>query len=207
MHRFFVPPPCIDSERVTLEEEVARQLIHVLRMSPGDQITPLDNTGKEYTVRLTQFNNNRVQGEVTGVEEGQNELPMELHLYQGILKGDRFEWVLQKGTEQGVTAFVPMNYHRSVPSASQRVYSTRLTRWKKIITEAAEQSGRSRLPHLESPLSFKDACERFSSASISLIPWEEEPSAGMRTALQGTRDRPVDLFIGPEGGFEGQEVA
>ena len=207
MHRFFVPPPCIDSERATLEGEVARQLIHVLRMSPGDQITLLDNSGKEYTVLLTQFKKDQVQGEVTDVEEGQNELPMELHLYQGVLKGYKFEWVLQKGTELGVTSFVPLNCHRSVPSASARADSTRSTRWNKIITEAAEQSGRSRLPKLEAALPFKDACETVSSSNISLIPWEEEMSEGMRTALQGMKDRSVDLFIGPEGGFEEQEIA
>jgi len=207
MHRFFVPPSWIDSKRANLEGEVAHQLIRVLRMSPGDQITLLDNSGKEYKVLLTQFMKDRVQGEVTDVEEGRNELPTELHLYQGILKGDRFEWVLQKGTELGVTTFVPMNCHRSVPLPSHRVESTRSTRWKKIITEAAEQSGRSRLPKLEAPLSFKDACDTVSSSSISLIPWEEELSASIRTALQGIGGRSVDLFIGPEGGFEEQEVA
>ena len=206
MHRFFVPATWIEDQRARLEGDVAHQVGHVLRMSPGDKITLMDNSGREYMVRLTSLSGGLVEGEVLSIDQGRGESPLKVTLYQGMLKGEKFQWVLQKGTELGVTTFVPLICHRSVPQERDSWTRTRYPRWRKIVTEAAEQSGRSLLPQLRQPMSFKDACDAIEGPGISLVPWEQEETTGLRSALQDMNSQQVNIFIGPEGGFEEWEV-
>ena len=215
MHRFFVPPACIDGERVGLMGDVARQISRVLRMSSGDEVVLLDNSGKEYRVRLTGFNRDAVEGSVLSACDGEGETSISVTLYQGVLKGEKFEWVLQKGTELGVKIFVPLICQRSVPQGGDGWHTRRYPRWQKIITEAAEQSGRCLIPQLRQPISFKDACtdaykdacDRIPGPSTSIIPWEQEKAVSLRRALADMladmRSPRVNIFIGPEGGLRG----
>ena len=207
MHRFFVTPDWIQGGHARLEGDAARQVSHVLRLSPGDHVTLLDNSGKEYVVRLTVFHRGAVEGEVISLDEGSGEPSLKLTLYQGMVKGEKFEWVLQKGTELGVTAFVPVNCQRSVIQARDSWSSNRYARWRRIITEAAEQSGRSLLPQLGQPMSFEEVCEGIEGRGASILPWEQERATPLRAALRDVKSRQVDILIGPEGGFEQREVA
>ena len=190
-----------------MEGDVARQVVRVLRMSPGDEIILLDNSGSEYRVSLTGLNRDTVEGDVLSVANGRGEPSVHVTLYQGMLKGKGFQWVLQKGTEIGVTTFVPLICRRSVSQERHDRHSARYPRWDKIVAEAAEQSGRCLLPRVEPPISFEDACESTKGSScVSLIPWELEEAADLRSALRGMESQQVNIFIGPEGGFEEQEV-
>ena len=140
MYRFFVPPSSIKGRRATLEGEVAHRVGRVLRMSPGDEIVLLDNSGDEYTVRLTGFTKDVVEGDVVSVDRASIETAIEITLYQGMVKGDKFQWVLQKGTELGVSNFVPLMCHRSIPKERASWRESRYPGWSKTVTEAAEQS-------------------------------------------------------------------
>ena len=208
MHRFFVPPAWITGETARLEGDVARQVVRVLRMSPGDEIILLDNSGSEYRVSLTGFNRDVVEGDVLSVVNGQGEPSVRVTLYQGMLKGKSFQWVLQKGTEIGVTTFVPLICQRSIlQERYDRHSTTHYPRWDKIVAEAAEQSGRCLLPQVEPAISFKDACEAIKgSSAVSIIPWEMEAATDLRSALKNMESQQVNIFIGPEGGFEECEV-
>ena len=208
MHRFFVPPQWIQGERVRLEGDVVHQITRVLRMSTGEVVALLDNSGKEYVARLTSVARDAVEASILSVDEEPEESPVSITLYQGILKGEKFEWVLQKGTELGVTAFVPLVCQRSVPQVGDGRATSRYPRWQRIVTEAAEQSGRRLLPQVGQPVSFEDACAGVEgSPGTSIIPWEGEQSAGLRSALRGMTCPHANVFIGPEGGFEDWEVA
>ncbi|MHB1417621.1 MAG: RsmE family RNA methyltransferase, partial [Chloroflexota bacterium] len=124
---------------------------------------------------------------------------------------------LQKCTELGAVGFVPLITARTVIGSVAEVGDQRIQRWQRIVVEAAEQSGRGRLPVLHPAQIFQSGCER--AAGLSLIPWEEEKERGLRTVLRerfapptaGTsaRGRPfaVNIFVGPEGGFTPEEVA
>ena len=217
MHRFFVPPHWIEAERAWLEGAVALQLARILRMSPGDQVVLLDNTGREYTVRLTSFSRDVVEGDVLTVVQGLGEPTVSITLYQGTLKGEKFQWVLQKGTELGVATFVPTVCRRSIPRGRDSSDTSRHERWTRIVTEAAEQSGRCRIPQILQPMPFQDACKRVEGSGISIIPWEQEGATGLRTVLHQTpspsmedsesvSEPGVNVFIGPEGGFDEEEV-
>jgi 16S rRNA (uracil1498-N3)-methyltransferase len=207
VHRFFVPAELLATEHVRLEGAVARQMGRVLRLSPGDRVTLLDGSGKEYIVRLRAFSRDAIEGEVEGVGDGRAEPRVHVTLYQGLLKGEKLEWVLQKGIELGVSAFVPLMCRRAVP-VERRGWDARMERWRRIVTEAAEQCGRSRLPELREPSEFRVACDDARTrGGLAIIAWEREEAVGLSQALSGAKLTRVALFIGPEGGFEEDEVA
>ena len=207
MHRFFVPPDWVRDQFVKLEGDVARQISNVLRMSTGDEISLLDNSGKEHRVRIKGFGKGFVDGEVLVTQECQGEPTAKIILYQALLKGEKFEWVLQKCTELGVSEFAPIISQRSIPQQRAERQTTRYQRWSMIIAEAAEQSGRCLLPGLRNPASFKEACDGIDEGDVSLIPWEREDSTQLRSLIRGEGSEHVRIFIGPEGGFEESEVA
>jgi len=208
MHRFFIPLEWIGEEGVILGEPVSHQICHVLRLRPGDHLLVLDNSGWAWEVELREVGSERVVGQVVRRMLAQGEPRTRITLYQGVLKGRRFEFTLQKGTELGIVEFVPLISDRAIIADLGDVDRKRI-RWKRIIQEAAEQSGRGRLPHLEPAVLFSRACERAQQqGGLALIPWEGERSLSLRSVLTGQEKRPfvVSLFIGPEGGFTADEV-
>jgi 16S rRNA (uracil1498-N3)-methyltransferase len=210
VHRFFVSPDEIDGDSVTLSGAPARQLARVLRFGPGERIVVLDDSGREYLVTLEAVSPNLVSGVITDRWASTGEPATRINLYQAVLKADRFEFVLQKGTELGVSVFVPILCARSVPRGRDKGWlENRYGRWRRIITEAAEQSHRGRIPVLENPVQFFGACDGVEGWAV--IPWKHETSTGLKTALAEQKTRgwdgsAVGVFIGPEGGFTDEEI-
>jgi 16S rRNA (uracil1498-N3)-methyltransferase len=204
MHRFFVPPQWIHGSTVLLGDPTAHQIRNVLRMRPGAFIVVLDNQGWEYEVELAEIEKNQARGQIIEKRPAAGEPSVQVTLYQCLLKKDNFEWVLQKGTEIGVSRFVPVISQRTVISDGERVKSNRLPRWERIITEAAEQSHRGRLPVLEEPVSFEQALVGAARSDLALIPWEKESTQTVRAVLRDAAH--VALYIGPEGGFAEDEI-
>lgn len=204
-HRFFIPSNWFNPPIVELRDDTARQIKIVLRMQPGDEIVVLDNSGTEYQVKLTEFAKNSITGRIIAQQPSPGEPGVKLTLYQGTLKGQKFEWVLQKGTELGVSSFVPTICQRSIlrnPAAIEKKYP----RWHQIIKEAAEQSGRGKLPHLAAPLPLDKALTQAqSSETLILFPWEEADDISLKRFFSGDDASNIALFIGPEGGFALEE--
>jgi 16S rRNA (uracil1498-N3)-methyltransferase len=208
-HRFFVSPESIALDQVTFGSAAAHQLRHVLRLGPAARVVVLDDSGWEYEVELTHLGRDTATGRICASRMPGTEPRLSLTLYQGVLKGHRFEWVLQKGTELGVSRFVPLVSERAVTADAGQIEGKR-TRWEQIIREAAEQSHRGRLPRLAPPLSFPLACQQGpKDHDESFIPWEEAMQVSLSAALRALECRPqsVALWIGPEGGFTSAEVA
>ena len=210
MHRFFVSPEHIDGDSIKLSGEVAAQLARVLRARTGEEIVLLDDSGWEYVVSLDRVTPQDIHGRVTDRLRSRGEPQSRITMYQAVLKADRFELVLQKGTELGISVFVPVFCERSVPRfKGGDLPLRRRERWQKIIKEAAEQSRRGRLPVLAMPVDFPTACQE--AVGLGLIPWEEETVTGLKAALErwgldGSAQPTVSIFTGPEGGFTQQEV-
>jgi 16S rRNA (uracil1498-N3)-methyltransferase len=214
MHCFFVAPQVLDCQPVALDGEQAHQIRRVLRMRPGERVTLLDNRGWAYEATLLSYGDSDANFEIVGRRAAQGEPNTHITLYQAVLKGERFGWVLQKGTEVGISRFVPMVCERNVvddPGATEQ----KRERWERIIREAAEQSRRGRLPVLDPAQSFEVAVQAGSPVSsahepLRLILWEEECDTTLRQALAvcnfagGAR---IELLVGPEGGFAAAEVA
>jgi 16S rRNA (uracil1498-N3)-methyltransferase len=206
-NRFFISDLDFDGERVLLGGEQARQISKVLRLETGDSIVVLDNKGFEYEVALTLVSGKEVAGRIVEKRPATGEPVVQIILFQSLLARDKFEWVLQKGTETGVAVFVPMQAERSLLRAKY-VDDDRLNRWRRIVTEAAEQSHRGRIPQIEPPTTLAEAVTRRHQFSRFLIAATSGRTQSLREALAG--DQPpesVAVLVGPEGGFADEETS
>jgi len=144
MHRFFIPPEWIDQEMVVIRGKPVHQIRNVLRLRGGDHIVVLDDTGWEYKVELASVTRDHVEG-VIGEKRMASEPGTRITLYQALLKSSKFEFILQKCTELGISGFVPVICERCV---ADRPRDKRMERWHSIIVEAAEQPASQRLVFL-----------------------------------------------------------
>lgn len=209
MHRFFISPGLLAHSPVILTGDQAHQIRRVLRLRPGDQVILLDGEGWAYEADLIAVSAKDVRLALVRRTRAEGEPPVHITLYQAVLKGERFSWALQKGTEAGVSAFVPLVCERSVIDDLQVVEAKR-DRWRRIIQEAAEQCGRGYMPDLLPAQLLRQAVKTpGQQGALRLIPWEGERATPLRAALSGCNlndGMHIELFVGPEGGFTDVEV-
>jgi 16S rRNA (uracil1498-N3)-methyltransferase len=206
--------PLVVSAEIELPPEVAHQVRDVLRLVPGATIDLLDGKGLEYPAKVLEVGRKSVRVWVGESRRGRAEPTMRLVLCLGMLKAAKFEWVLQKGTELGVAAFVPLLCERAV-AATEAMGEAKRHRWQRILVEAVEQCGGARVPELSQPRPVMHTLASLPPGAVALIPWEEEMTAPLRATLETTvaaagaieHVSEVRLFIGPEGGFSAGEVA
>jgi 16S rRNA (uracil1498-N3)-methyltransferase len=205
VHRFFVDGPLFAGATVQVNA-LAQQLAHVLRMQVGDEIVLLDGSGQEYHSRIAQLDRRAAAVEVLGAQTCLGEPRQTLTLYQCSLKQDKFEWVLQKGTELGASRFVPVISERSIVRPAAALLGKYL-RWQAIVREAAEQCGRARVPQIAPPCEWREAVAE--AHGLCLLPWEGAQAestlhAILQKKLQNYAN--VSILIGPEGGITGTEA-
>ena len=210
MQRFFVPPDLdlTPGASVQLPAELTHQVGRVLRYRPGDRIILLDGAGQESEIELTEFAPGSVRGLVRAQRRNDAEPNLHVTLYQCVLKGEKLELVLQKCVELGVSAFTPVLSERVV-AQGDALGGNKGERLQRIVREAAEQSGRGKLPVLQPILKWQNAlADARAKAALTLVPWEKaDKSLGIAQALAGaTPSQAVALFIGPEGGLTEQEA-
>lgn len=205
MHRFFVPLAMRTRDGVTLTGGIAHQIARVLRLRPEEEIVliPRDCVDAvEWRVRLETVEANAVRGSVIAERPGLAEPTCAVTLYTALLKGERFDWLLQKATELGVAAIQPILTERTVRRVGPEDGHAR-ERWQRIVTEAAEQSGRSRVPALSPPQTL----DALANARVpSLFVAHESVTAGTLGAMIPATATTVSVAIGPEGGFSDAEV-
>lgn len=211
MHHFFLPQEAFSGPQVVVTgAEVIHHLRDVLRLQSGEVVIFLDNSGYEYETVLQEVTADRVVGQIQHRRLSPREPRTKVTLYQAVLKGERFEWALQKGTEIGVSAFVPLLSERCIVLDAHQLSRRKLQRWEKVIQAAAEQCRRGRMPSLQPLMLFAAACEQVQRAGgLGLISWEgkaEGIGGVLREAARDQRPFNVSLFIGPEGGFSPTEV-
>ena len=156
MHRFFLLNHSLAVNQPVDLSPIRHQLHQVLRLQLGDRIVLLDGQGGVFTTQITHLDAKQGTGLILEQTAVTTEPQTHITLYQCSLKADKFEWVLQKGTELGAASFVPVISERSIvrPAAA---LEKKYNRWQKIVLEAAEQSGRGRLPSLKPPLTLTEA--------------------------------------------------
>jgi 16S rRNA (uracil1498-N3)-methyltransferase len=190
-------------------DALARQLATVLRLTPGDAITLFNGDGYEYLATLTTLTPRHATGEIVAVRAAAADPRFHLALYPCTLKQDKFDWVLQKGTELGVSRFVPVVSERSVVRPAAALTSKR-TRWTTILREATEQCGRTRPPELAAAVEL-DAVT-LPAGAHGFIAWEDAASPALGDAVAavlravGEEVPALALLVGPEGGLTGDEV-
>jgi 16S rRNA (uracil1498-N3)-methyltransferase len=216
MHRFFLEPDALSSPSMLqpgsilrLPDKVAHQVRVVLHLQVGEQLVLLDNSGDEALCTITSSERSGVQVLVQERRAGKSASPVHIVLCQGLLKSARFEWILEKGTELGVSTFAPILCRRSM-SGLEDAGPAKIQRWQRIIQEATEQCGRARLPTLLPIRPLTHALNDIPAGALALMPWEEERDLSLHHALKSrtTLKTPITivLFIGPEGGLMAEEV-
>jgi 16S rRNA (uracil1498-N3)-methyltransferase len=189
MHRFFVPPDLVKSESspfISLPKELAHQVRDVLRLVVGEQLVLLDNTGDEVLASVASSSKVGVEVQLLERRAGKSESSVRIILCQGLLKSARFEWILEKGTELGVAAFAPILCRRSM-AGLEDAGPSKLQRWLRIIQEATEQCGRSRLPELLPIRPLIHALNDIPPGATALMPWEEEQGQSLQEVLRCNR--------------------
>jgi 16S rRNA (uracil1498-N3)-methyltransferase len=198
---------------VALPKDIAHQVRDVLHLQVDEPLILLDNSGDEIVAAVAQVSKAGVLVRPIERRAGKSESPVRIILCQGLLKSARFEWILEKGTELGVSVFSPILTRRSM-AGLEETGASKIQRWRRIIQEAAEQCGRSRLPELLPVRPLMHALNDIPPGALALMPWEEEHSTTLHDALTASRlpEKPlmqqitVMLFIGPEGGLMAEEI-
>jgi 16S rRNA (uracil1498-N3)-methyltransferase len=197
---FFVHPEDITGDRLVFKGDENRHLVRVLRKKTGDAVSAVDGRGRAYDVLIMKIGKGETTAEITGVREGTGEWDADLTLAQGLIKGNRFDWLVEKASEMGVSRIVPVSTANSVLKA---LTPHRITRLQKIALSAMKQSGRSVLPRVEAVTSFRDLLESSREYDVKVIAHpvsEAGPGASIPTGCR------ILCLVGPEGGFESAEV-
>jgi len=183
-------------------------LVKVLRLSPGDLIVGFDNTGLEYTGVILKIEDKSVTCRILSTDHPDVEAHTAVYIVAGLSKGEKMEWVIQKGTELGMEGLIPLRAKRSVMHLEGSKAQDRVVRWQKIASEAAKQSHRVQEPQILEICDWKDLRGQLPEDTQWLIPYEEEKTQRLASVLEGLHpERPIALLIGPEGGFDEAEVS
>jgi 16S rRNA (uracil1498-N3)-methyltransferase len=210
MQHFFVPPAWLQRDEIHLIAPLAHQLSRVLRARAGEHIILLDDSGWAYEVELDRVTPDLSTAHIVAQTQPPTEPRVRLTLYQALTREKKFDWVLQKGTELGVSSFVPLVTQRGLINERDEVDDAKLARWQRIVTEAAEQAGRARRPQVLPAQTLRQACRSVPTNGLALIAWVGGETIPLRAALctlDGVPPREICLFIGPEGDFTPEEVA
>ncbi len=186
--RVYSPEP-VNGPEVLLNELSSRHLLKVMRLRMGDEFVIFDGSGCEYIAKAHEIKDNCLRAFITEVERPHTELPHKLALYLAVVKGERFDWAVEKASELGATSIIPLitEYTQVDPS------KLKTERWQRLAVAASEQSGRVVPPQVLKPMTFVKAVRQASGRRIIFVP------GGRRLTEPFNMD--TSVFIGPEGGF------
>lgn len=217
MHHFFVEPSQVHREEIEILGGDINHIRNVLRMKTGEEIIVNDGYGNEYRCRLQSFAEDVIGTEILEKRRVASELPSRITLFQCLPKGDKMELIIQKAVELGVHSVVPVASKRCVMKLDAKRESSKRKRWQAVAESAAKQSGRAMIPKVMPAVDFRGALLLAGKLDCCLIPYEcakELLEGEQESAMQRTREildhvqkgQSVGIFIGPEGGFEKDEV-
>lgn len=206
MQRYFVDKNQFFSDKVIIAGDDVHHITKVMRNNIGDKIICSNGHGQDAIVEIIEIENKQIVCKITDEHLENREPRTHITLVQGLPKADKMELIIQKGTEVGVSAFLPFTSERTIVQLDQKKEQKRLERWDKIAKEAAEQAHRSLIPKILPVVSFKELL-KLNEDGLTLIAYEKENSRTLYQVLeQNNNVDKVFLIIGPEGGFSEQEI-
>ncbi len=201
--RIYHPEILKNGEKTWLSNESSHHLLNVLRFKEQEQFTLFDGHNHEYQVCITSIQKKRVECQVIQSQDVSRESNLPLHLAQGISKGDRMTFSLQKAVELGITEYTPLWTQHAAFKWDKELNEKKMQQWQAIIISACEQSGRNTIPKLNPIIHFKDFIQTHQNANRLLL----EPTQGVHwQKLNWQSDLSTTLLIGPEGGFSEHEI-
>ena len=207
-HRFFLPQDCFLNAAVRLPPSVQSQVKKVLRLAAGDEIDVLDGSGFVFHAQLVDSSDGNLAAEIIQREHVPTEPGIHITLMVALTQREKFEWILQKCTEIGVSAFQPFISSRTLIRKADQP-GKKQERWSNIVREAAEQSGRGRIPQLMNTQSLDQCLAGAANAQMRVLAaWADrtQPDLGTVLSTQGNEENHIGLIIGPEGGFSFDEM-
>ncbi|MFC3120992.1 16S rRNA (uracil(1498)-N(3))-methyltransferase [Agaribacter flavus] len=200
--RFFYNDVISVDDELTLPPELSHYLVSVLRVKLGQPVILFNGNGSDYPSEVTEIHKKHCKVLVNSQLSLNVESPLELHLAQGVSKGDRMDYAIQKAVELGVTAITPVITHNCNVKLSEERWAKKVEQWQKIAVSACEQSQRNIVPTVHAPLSFSQlVAKQTDLTKLMLAPGSATYLSGLKKPARGFM-----LSIGPEGGFTEQEV-
>ena len=206
MHRFYHSNPLDLNQIIILDEFASHHALRVMRVKVDDFLILFNGDGFEYRGRVSDINKKTINVEILSKEKNNNESPMSINLFQSISSNEKMDMVIQKATELGVSSIQPIFSSRSTIKLSLDRTKKRLLHWRQVAISACEQSGRSKIPIIKSPILFDQITKEIKSLkdSLSLVlhPHNHQQSSNLPKDYSGD----INIFIGPEGGFNKDEI-
>lgn len=210
MQRYFASYST-ENDCFLITDEDCHHITKVMRMKEKDQIICVSEEQKTAICSITEISTDFVMADIIEWKEESVELPVHVTIVSGLPKGDKLEWVIQKGTELGAARFIPFTAARSVVKWDEKKADKKVSRWQKIAKEAAEQSHRSSVPEVMYPLNINALIKAGEPYDVKLIAFEEKAREGEASVLTRNLQKlkagsSLLIVFGPEGGLTHQEV-
>ena len=204
--RFFISPEQVSEPQIIVSGEDVRHIVNVLRRKAGDELLLCDGQGTDYTVKITRIERSEIATEIISRRERKSRYPL-ITLGQGLPKADKMDFIIQKATELGVFAVVPVVTERTIVKI--RDEAKKISRWRKIAREAAMQSNRADIPQVGRVVSFEEflRTSALDPGALLLLPWEEGTGSIKSILGQNPGVERIVVLVGPEGGFSVAEAA
>ncbi|MBQ2989242.1 MAG: 16S rRNA (uracil(1498)-N(3))-methyltransferase [Clostridia bacterium] len=208
MPRFFLLSEKAENGVFEIRGDDARHISFSLRMRQGELLTVCDGEGTDYECKIVFMDGESVRLEVLSSCRTETEPPLEICLYQSVPKGDKFEYIVQKAVELGVSRIVPVYSSRCIVKPDAKSEEKKALRLSRIAHEAAKQCGRGRIPRVMPYMTYAEAIR--SCGEHSFICYENERSFSLKSYLRelsAKNAETLSFFVGPEGGYSEQEIA
>jgi 16S rRNA (uracil1498-N3)-methyltransferase len=191
-------------QELVLSELTSNHLVRVLRLGVGDTCVLFNGDGCDYQARFLSLAKRGATVEIIGVTELSNESPLHMTLVQGIARGEKMDWILQKATELGVQRIVPVVTDRTEVKLDAERSDKKMNHWQGVVASACEQSGRAYLPEIIEPCQLSHWLTRDQNTHKFAL----DPNGNMGfTELAAAKPNALSLAIGPEGGFSERDLA
>jgi 16S rRNA (uracil1498-N3)-methyltransferase len=201
--RIYHPGVLSLEQEVELESQAATHLTRVLRIQQGAELTLFNGDGFEYKARISRIHRHHAWAVIMDKQAIDNESPLNIRLVQGISKGERMDYTIQKAVELGVTHITPIFSEHGTGQLKADRLEKRLRHWQGIVSSACEQCGRNRVPLIDPPEKFEQWIQGCNDATMKLT-LAPDASATLKTLDRHEQD--IILLIGPEGGLSNDEI-
>ncbi|WP_149195913.1 16S rRNA (uracil(1498)-N(3))-methyltransferase [Luteimonas suaedae] len=200
--RAYLDTPLVPGARVALPDAAVAHLLRVLRLREGDACVLFNGDGRDYDCRIVAAGKRGGEAEVLAMRTVDNESPLRIVLLQGIARGEKMDWILQKATELGVAGFVPAGSERSEVKLDAARAEKRLAHWTSVVVAACEQSGRARVPGVAAVQPLAAALPGLPASGPRLL---LDPFATATITSLDPPEAPVVIAVGPEGGWSARD--
>ena len=210
MPKFFIKTNQISNNQIQIIGEDVKHISQVLRAKKGENLNICNvDTGTNYLAEIEQINKDTVLCNILKQIEASSESNVQVTIFQGLPKGDKMEYIIQKNTELGVKTIFPVIMKRCVVKLEPKDANKKIERWQKIAESAAKQSGRNTIPTIENPITVQELAKKVNEFDILILAYENEKQNTLKSELKKvklTKNLKIGVIIGPEGGLDTQEV-